>query len=523
MMASELARYGIPVRIVDESPGIDPHVRANLLHSRTLEIFRTLGIDDEVTRGSIAEHGIRIYAQGSLAGELRHAPVESPFPYGMSQSQATTEAVLEAHLRKLGVRVERSVALRNLDPQSDRVVATIEHSGGRSETFETPWLVGCDGAHSAVRHLTGCAFPGETDPYPYLLGDVVVDGPLNEHEGYVFLHDDGDYFIFSTLPGQRRLVCATAPPGHPAEKPPTLGDLQRMLDVRGVSGLRVSDPRWLAYFRIHYRLAPHYRQGRTFLAGDAAHVHSLMAGQGMNTGIQDAYNLAWKLALVMKGVAPQWWLDSYDAERRLVGAQVVTMTQKMTETLEAFPGLSAKDRERLLGHMFVPESDRIAAARELQELDLDYAESPLCEDGEGFTRGPSAGEGAPNVDGLSIDGRPTSVFQVLGTPGYHLFAFIGDLDPADAFQATAALSVYPWVEPYLVTTRSPAARAGVAALLDPDGSMHARYEAQVPTVYLVRPDGYVAFRQRGLDGVQHHLSRITSENAPASLSGARHP
>lgn len=513
MMASELARWGLAVRIVDQSPGIDPHVRANLLHSRTLEIFRTLGIAEQATRGSIAEHGLRIHAQNQFVGAHRHAPVDSPFPYGMSQSQAVTEAVLERHLQTFDVEVERRVSLRDLTDKGDHVVATLEHEDGRIETVEAPWLIGCDGAHSTVRHLTDCAFPGEEDPHPYILGDVVVEGDLADHEGYVFLHDDGDYFIFSMLPEERRLVCATVPAGYPAGKPPTLEELQALLDKRGVPGFRLVDPRWLAHFHIHYRLAPHYRKGRTFLAGDAAHVHSLLAGQGMNTGIQDAYNLAWKLALVTRGIAPEWWLDTYEDERRSVGGHVVAMTKELTDTVEVFGALSESERERVVANMFVPDARKIAAARELQELDLDYGSSDLCQEGDGFRGGPRAGTEAPESTGLAVDGEAQTVFDLFGTPKFRLFLFTEPDTLDQAPSSTRALweTHQTWIDTFAVSKTPFATPAGVTMLHDPDGTMHERYDAIAPTLYLVRPDGYIAFRDRGFDRVGDFLSQITGD------------
>ncbi len=398
LMGAELARRGVPVRIVDKSPGIDPHCRANLLHSRTLEIFLGLGIVDDATEGSFQERRINIYAGGTLVGVIQHDPIDSPFPFGMSQSQAKTEAVLEANLNRYGVRVERSVEMISLVEHEDRIVATLLHPGGREETVETSWLVGCDGAHSTTRHLTCCAFPGDKDPLAYVLADVAIQGELEDEVGYTFLHDDGDLFIFTMLPERRRLVCASLAPGSQPVEPPTLAEMQALIDRRGVPGLIISDPRWLANFHIQYRLAPHYRHGRTFLAGDAAHVHSLLAGQGMNTGIQDAFNLAWKLALVIRGVAPESWLDTYESERRTVGESVVAMTKTITEHAEHYAGLSPVERERLVAHMLIPEPERREAARHLQEVDLDYRTSPLSYEVKGeFGRGPQAGMLAPGA------------------------------------------------------------------------------------------------------------------------------
>jgi len=516
MMGSELARRGVPVRVIDKSPGIDPHVRANLLHSRTLEIFQGLGLAERATLGSFAEKGVRLYANGRLVGAMLHAPIDSPFPFGMSQSQARTEAVLEEHLNAHAVSVERSVELVGLSQDESRALATLQHADGRREVVETPWVIGCDGAHSSTRHFTGCAFPGDRDPYPYLLADVVVEGDLEEDRGYLFLHDEGDLFIFSTLPERRRLICANAPTGYDASQAPTLDLMQALVDARGLPGLRLSDPRWLTGFRIHYRLAPHYRHGRTFLAGDAAHVHSLLAGQGMNTGIQDACNLAWKLAVVLRGSAPEWWLDTYESERRKVGEQVVAMTRTATEQAELFAALSPAERERLVAHMVVPAPERLAAARHLQEVDLDYRSSPLCfEPGGEFDAGPHAGAQAPDAAPIVVDGEKRSLYRLLGGVNHHLLLFDSRAPgaPAGALEAACRAALErcgSWVDVCVVGRDEPPGRwpTGITVIGDPQGALRERYRADSPCLYLIRPDGYIAYRSRRWDGLGDYLDRV---------------
>ena len=516
MMSSELARRGVPVRIIDQSAGIDPHVRANLLHSRTLEIFLGLGLDEQATNGSFPEKGVCLYANGILKGAQRHEPIDSPYPYGMSQSQAHTESVLERHLNAHGVHVERSVELTAITQNEHAVRATVRHQDGKEEVLETPWLIGCDGAHSTTRHLTGCAFPGDRDPYPYVLADVIVQGELEDHEGYLFLHDEGDLFIFSTLPERRRLICANMSPDYPPTESPTLNFMQSLVNRRGLPGLKLSDPRWLTNFRINYRLAPHYRHGRIFLAGDAAHIHSLVAGQGMNTGIQDAFNLAWKLALVTHGIVPESWLDTYESERRKVGEEVVSMTRTVTEETELFVELSGIERERLIAHMFVPESERLKAARHLQEVDLDYRASPLSFEGEGtFDRGPHPGAQAPDATPIMVNGTETSLYRFLGGVNHRLLLFTGHKRPLPTTGLENALRVaeghHHWIDTCVVTPDEPLnleSHIPVTQIKDPSGSLHQRFGAEEPSLYLLRPDGYVAYRSRRLDSLKTYLDRV---------------
>ena len=279
---------------------------------------------------------------------------------------------------------------------------------------------------------------------------------------------------------------------------------------------RVSDPRWLAYFHIHYRLAPHYRNGRTFLAGDAAHVHSLLGGQGMNTGLQDAHNLAWKLALVIRGIVPESWLDSYEVERRQVAADVIAATKAATETAELFAELSPIARERLVKHMFVPESQRMKVRRHQEEIDLDYRTCALCIESENeFQGGPHAGARAVDAESILVAGEVCRLYDLL-THAKHSWIMFAPATPAEQLDemTTAAESVLrehgDWISVYLVTNETVpcAVPDGVTVIEDPQHSLCRHYGIESTGAYLIRPDGYVAFRSRRCDSLGDYLDRV---------------
>ncbi|WP_419913734.1 FAD-dependent monooxygenase [Hoeflea sp.] len=516
MMASELARRGVPTRCIDKSPGIDPHVRANLLHSRTLEIFQGLGLDEHATRGSVPEEGLVFYRNGELIGESPHMPIDSPFPFGLSQSQAHTEATLEAHLNGFGVEVERSVSLTGIAQDADGVTVTLQHEETGEEQARCQWLVACDGAHSAVRHLIGSAFPGEADELPYILGDVLVAGDdhLEPNKGHVFFHDRGELYMFTRLPGNRHFIVASLDAATSTEGTPSLEEFQSIVAERGQSSLRLSDPQWLGYFRINYRLVPHYRRGRVFLAGDAAHVHSLLAGQGMNTGIQDAHNLGWKLAQVARGRAGADILESYEAERRKVAENVVETTRQITNTMELYASLTQDERDKLIANLFTPEPARLDAARSLQEVDLDYGASPLTlSQKDSIEGGPAPGTRAPDAKDLVADGRPTTLFKLPADDQYRLFFFCGERGDAPAAEisdaADASSRFASWLKPYIVTKGETGNVFGKHAVLsDEQGNMHRAYAAKGPCIYLIRPDGYVAYRSSELASVDRYFEHL---------------
>ncbi len=246
-------------------------------------------------------------------------------------AQSETERLLAAHLDRVGVMVERRVELTALADHGDHVQATLRHADGPDETVRCAWLVGCDGAHSTVRKGIGVDFTGHAEPNDWMLADCRVEGPLPQDELSMFWHARGVLAFFPFAPGRCRVI-ADLGPAHGTGRPPdpTLADVQAAVDERGPPGVLLSEPHWLSGFRINERKVADYRRGRVFLAGDAAHIHSPAGGQGMNTGMQDAWNLAWKLALVQTGAALPSLLDSYSHERSRVGETVLKNAARLT-------------------------------------------------------------------------------------------------------------------------------------------------------------------------------------------------
>jgi 2-polyprenyl-6-methoxyphenol hydroxylase-like FAD-dependent oxidoreductase len=496
-MACELARHGAPVRIVDKRADIDPHCRATSIHARTLEIFHDLGIVEEVVARGQAFRAFNEYANGRRFARSPLGHVDSPYPFTVSLEQSRTEMILDALLERLGVRVERQTELTALAERPDGMRVTLHHHDGREETADTPWLVACDGAHSTVRHLTHEGFPGTADPHQFALGDLIVQGPVADDEGHAFLCDTGVLYLFP-LPEGRTLMVATVPEDHDgAREAPGLDAMQALMDERGPAGTRVVETRWTSYFTIHYRLARHYRHGRrVFLAGDAAHVHSPVGGLGMNTGIQDAYNLAWKLALVARERAPASMLDSYELERRAVAKDVIRTTRMMTERSEAFSHLSESERQRLYVNVTVPEAAARTGAH-LEELDLDYRTSPICGERTGARRlagGPRAGAEARDAGPLQRRGERLTLFELLRGPRHTMLLFPG----ARSGRAGTAEATPADLPPQ------------TSVILDVDRALHRRYDARAECLYLIRPDGYIGYRSTpAVPGpLREHLERI---------------
>ncbi len=513
MLAIRLRRQGLRVRIVDRSPGIDPHSRATLLHSRSLELLANLGIAAEIERNGQVLHGMGLYADGRLLMQTDDPPVDSPYPYGVAYSQKKIEILLEQQLAGLGVAVERNSDLLGLEQDRDGVDAVLGRHDGSRETVRCDWLVGCDGAHSTTRHLLGIGFAGTQSRHPYLVGDVIAEDFQPRDAFLLYLHSEGALYV-AVLDEGRRQVFADLPEEHPADGTPSLEELQELVARRSGQAYRLSDPRWMAYFRINYRLAERYRQGRVFLAGDAAHLVSPAGGHGMNTGIQDACNLAWKLALASRGLASEALLESYEAERRPVARSMIEVSRGLTAPGEAYPRLSGTDRADLLAELQQAPEDILVFRRNFEELDLDYGDSPLSFDEDpALPADLRPGLEARDVAPLQQGGQSCSLFDLLGGPKHCLLVFAGEESlPTEARDAAlmASEQAATWVDVHLVLISKPAAEATEPSslLLDSEAQLTRRYGMQKGGLYLIRPDGYVAYRAVRLDGFATYLAEV---------------
>ena len=386
-MALELSRYGVAVRLVDKAPQPTQTSKALVVWSRTLELLDRAGCTPGFLAAGLHGRGATVRKGAQVLGQTSFETVASHYNFALMIPQSETERLLAAHLETLGVTVEREVELTGFSDDGDHVAARLRHADGREERVETPYLLGCDGAHSAVRHGLGVAFDGAPQGDDWFLADVRLEGPgappVDEVAAYQ--HHDGPFIIFPMPGGRARVIACVGrtDPGHPRPDP-TLEEVQAVVDRRTAGGFRVVDPNWLSNFHINERKVADYRVGRVFLSGDAAHIHSPFGGQGMNTGMQDAFGLAWRLALVSRG-GPARLLDSYSAERSAVGDMVLANVTRLTDmaTLKNPVAQAARNLaiRVALGFHYVRER----MATQASEIEIAYARSPL-------SRGPHAGD-----------------------------------------------------------------------------------------------------------------------------------
>jgi 2-polyprenyl-6-methoxyphenol hydroxylase-like FAD-dependent oxidoreductase len=496
-MASELARHGIRPRIVDRLKEPSPYCRAIGVTSRSLEVWDDMGIARDMI-----DAGIWIdRARSIVNGKSTDLTVDlSDLPFAMlGLPQNDTERLLTRHLSRSGIEIERGVSLEELTQADGRVRTVLLGGAGGREEASFRYVVGCDGAHSAVRRALGIAFEGSAIPAEFMLGDVHIDWSVPRGVMLRLIKPalDGppDMFIAVPLPEPGRYRVSTfAPPdranpsegtehGTQSERPaPGIERLQKAADQLLPEKAVLSDLRWSSIFRISMRLAAQYRRGNAFIAGDAAHIHPPTGGQGMNTGIQDAYNLAWKMALVLKGVGKETLLDSYEAERRAVGEDVVARTTRSVQSLNLEPESRLADTQILVSY------------RGGAWLENAMTDGPA-------NSGPTAGDRAPDCPGLRRAGVgfPVRLFDVLRGVEHVLIAYCPGSDPNSQLADLAAFGAETGLTSLMrsVAIVEPAARTNhqfnLAVYQDADGGFKETYGSG-PFAMLVRPDGHLAWR-----------------------------
>jgi 2-polyprenyl-6-methoxyphenol hydroxylase-like FAD-dependent oxidoreductase len=323
-LAVSLQARGVDAVLLDKAAEVAMTSRAAVIHARTLEVLHSIDVSDELVRRGVIVPRFTVRDRDRALLTIDFDGLPTPHPYTLMLPQNITEDVLTNRLTELGGRVHRPDELARLQQDGAGVTATMV--GG--ETVRALYVVGADGMHSAVREQTGIGFAGDTYGQSFVLADVHLDWEFADSEVMLYFAPAG-LVVVAPLPGGRHRIVATA---DVAPEHPDRDHIQALLDARGPQKrpARVKDVVWSSRFRVHHRLADRYREGRVFLAGDAAHVHSPAGVQGMNTGIQDAVALAVRLAGVVRDGADERILDGYETQRRPVAADVVAFTDRMT-------------------------------------------------------------------------------------------------------------------------------------------------------------------------------------------------
>jgi 2-polyprenyl-6-methoxyphenol hydroxylase-like FAD-dependent oxidoreductase len=479
--ACDLARRGIAVRIIDKLKQPTAESRAIAIHARSLDMFDRMGIVDDLIATGVKSTGMNMYASGKKMVRLPIEVVDSAYPYTLVTAQTETERILTAHLAALGVTVERGLELTELSQNEKAVHLVVRHADGGIDEIEASWVIGTDGGHSNVRRLVGTQLQGSFKGERFILGDVEVEPHFDNANMYTYFDPDGPVVTLPMLGGRVRFLAQIHDaPGTPLNQHPTQEQLQQIIDAR-IGGVTITAPHWLTCFEIHHGQVPAYRLGRVFLAGDAAHIHSPAGGQGMNTGIQDAFNLCWKLATVIKGDAGNALLDSYHAERHPIGKQVIDFTSTLTKlgTLKGPVRLLRDAIVRVVGHL--PPAVRVMASN-IAETNIAYKNSPITLPANPRHSKVSTGQHLPHITEPALQKQVSLAFGA-GNLGHTVLTVAGD-GPAPAPGPAGQTQV-------LITSEDTAADGYNVVVADPNGLIAKRYGLRDGGRVVVRPDGYI--------------------------------
>jgi 2-polyprenyl-6-methoxyphenol hydroxylase-like FAD-dependent oxidoreductase len=504
MLAILLARENIKFRIIDENSGRAQESRAMAIQPRSMELFMSLGLANRFLERGIQAEGLSAYLKGKKLFDINFNDIgrfDTPFPYIYFLSQSITEEILENYLAELGVKVERSLKLDSFRDEADQVTATLKNDQHEISTLKVKYLIGCDGAKSQVRKTMGLSFSGGTYESEFLLADTKVSGELSESRVQVFLGDKHVGVYMPLRDAEFGRVITVGPKSSQAESnetlttrsSATLDEIQEAFSEATSQQIELKDAKWVSRYRVHHRSVESMRKGRCFVAGDAAHIHSPAGGQGMNTGLQDAANLAWKLSLVIQQKAPASLLETYHLERWPVAQHLLKYTDRLFGFASSLNVTIKTFRNTLLpqvAKVFNYQKVRKYLFGFISQLNIHYHENEfILENIQGSNRNHSlrAGYRAPDAK----LGERGSVLQLIQGYRFHVLVMSRNVISESAkqnfrenwlkqnFLGQGTANIH-WIEDVYEQ-----------AALD-------SYQVEDQLVCLVRPDGYIAYMRNTL-------------------------
>jgi len=476
-LAAQMIRYDVDFEIIDRKETTTPHSKAIGVQARTLEIYDQIGLaDDLVARGWLANK-VRLVEGGEVRGEIDLTNLGSgmsPFPFLLIVEQGKHEALLHNLIRSNNKQVRWLTELLKFTQSPDSVIAEAKNASGGLDTIEAKYLVGCDGAHSLVRHTVGIDFGGSTFERLFYVADVEIDWAFDHDALHVNLGKNTLTAFFPMTGEKQWRIVGTFPEGHKAEEGEILYDeIERQIIADTELKFDITKVNWFSVYKVHSRHVSKFSDGRCFLAGDSAHIHTPAGAQGMNTGIQDGYNIAWKIAHVLKGADPKL-LDTYNEERLPNAHRLLQTTDRFFQLAASEDPIAAFFRIHIFPHIanFALNIDAVKRVvfPLVSQIGINYRASSLSKGGDGFKVRP--GDRMPYFE---LEG--TSIYERLGEPKYHVLVFDDGSDQLSLSSALidaysfAVMPLYPKIaEVFGVTTTF---------------------------TVILRPDNYIGFLEKG--------------------------
>lgn len=490
MMACQLSRYNIPFRIIDKNPGPSEKSKALAVQARTLEIYDQMGIATTVVEQGHKTEGFNLVVKGKKIQRIPFGDIGkalSPYPFLHIFEQNKNERLLIDYLQKKSISVEWNTELIQLSQDDKEVTATIKNNNEQQE-IKALWLIGADGGKSAVRHLLNLPFSGDTYENIFYVADTAVEWSMGYDELILYLSTK-TFIGFFPMKGEKRFrLVGILPKQFQDEENVTFEDIQSVIKNSLETKIDFHDTKWFSVYRLHHRCVSKFRSGRCFLAGDAAHIHSPAGGQGMNTGLQDAYNFAWKLALVIKNVSGKQLLDTYNAER-------LPFAQRLVRTTDRFFGFAVSTNPfvRFLRlnifpwfarYMMSKKNFQTFAFKTVSQIAIHYRKSSLSLCGNAYaSRIFTAGDRIPYcfvyTDELQ---KQISLYDLLKGPLFHVLVFDKERSIGEKINSLLNLNeVSSWVKTIYIPYR------------EENKAAFEKFGVRESLLCIVRPDNYAGY------------------------------
>ena len=485
--AIELARRNINLRIIERRTKPSTRSKALVVHARTLEFMDILGVADEMVRRGYTSPGIDFSSNAKKPLRANMYRLDTRFPFILVLPQAETEAILEARLNDFGIEVERGHSLTGFKQTETGVTSTVESIQDGKLEIKSFYLVGADGSKSVVRKTLELPFEGSSYDWTAFLGDVQLKGHHAEGGTEQHSNNRGLAFIVPFDDGSHRIVTIDRNyQGNDDTRELKLEELQESISAILEKPVELSEPKWLSRWGASLRLAPTYRIGRAFMGGDAVHTHSPAGGQGLNTGVQDAFNLGWKLALAVEGTAPKTILNTYNNERHAIGKKVLRTSDFLLKSLLLRQPILRKLRTTLFQLLIPLPLVQRNLALNLSGLGISYKTGT----------GELGGKRIPDMELMTAKHELVRLYDLLSFPGYTMLLFI---DPDRAQQERDKIErliryADDRLKPQIVLNNGLPELHNFQAntLVDYRGDLETKLGSKTGRIILIRPDGYVA-------------------------------
>ncbi len=494
VMACELARHGVHFRIIDKKPERTLASNATWIQTRTLELFDQVGIIDSFIKAGHCCDAINLYADGKPLSKLSLKHIDSIYPFILMLPQSEIEKLLENYLHKLNYKVERSVELTDVKHDNETVTSTLKYPNGRTDIVNSRWLVACDGANSTVRQQCGFNFPGEDLKEQLIVADATINFSYMAKDEIHFFFDPGTVLAAFPLGKNRYRVAANLHLDHPRQHFYE-NEVIELVQERAYGKYYVTDVAWVSSFWIHGKIADHMQKGSIFLAGDAGHIHSPAGGQGMNTGIQDAYNLAWKLALVIKEKAKPSLLESYQIERYPIVKEVVAQNEHFTK-LALFDNNFLSILQKFSQQLTHENGENLEKkfGNQLTQLDIHYKNSPIIN----YDHMPNLNLPGMRAPDVSIGEK--TLYNFFNNIKHNILLFTGPnptqeiLDKIISIQKSLNKQFPDLIQSYVVHKD----KLNTSTIVDTNFVIHEAYQIKTPAIFIIRPDTYIAYYSEDL-------------------------